>query len=303
MRSFKALIIVLILAIVALQCYQKDPAKEENILKGQVEVICDETLTPIIEDQIAVFESQYDAKIKLIPKSEAETVNALMKKEYQIAVLARDLDSLEKRAFQNQNIIPKVTKFASDAIVFIRHKENNDTIVDLADVVAFIEGKSSAIRGLVLDDANSSTATKLLQIAGKAEFPKENVYAMTNNEDAIRYVAANKGMIGVIGLNWIMQPNPEIDPFLKNINVLSVKSGNDKNYYSPTQNNLAEGKYPLARDLFIVNCQGYSGLGMGFASFIAGEKGQRIVLKSGLLPVRIPSRKVLIRNQITNSNK
>ncbi len=61
---------------------------------------------------------------------------------------------------------------------------------------------------------------------------------------------------------------------------------------------LHEVKYPLARDLFIINCQGYSGLGMGFASFIAGEIGQRIVLKSGLLPVRTPGRKLKIRNQI-----
>jgi hypothetical protein len=31
---------------------------------------------------------------------------------------------------------------------------------------------------------------------------------------------------------------------------------------------IAEGKYPLARDLYIVNCQGYSGLGMGFAHLL-----------------------------------
>jgi phosphate transport system substrate-binding protein len=42
----------------------------------------------------------------------------------------------------------------------------------------------------------------------------------------------------------------------------------------PSQNNLAEGTYPLARDLYIINCQGYSGLGMGFASFVAGDIGQ-----------------------------
>ena len=85
---------------------------------------------------------------------------------------------------------------------------------------------------------------------------------------------------------------------IKKINVLSVKGLNDDDYYSPTQNDLGEKKYPLARDLFIINCQGYSGLGMGFASFIAGDIGQRIVLKSGLLPVRTPGRNLKIRSQI-----
>jgi len=54
----------------------------------------------------------------------------------------------------------------------------------------------------------------------------------------------------------------------------------------------------LARDLFIINCQGYSGLGMGFASFLAGEIGQRIILKSGMLPKDMPGRKILIKSRI-----
>ena len=66
------------------------------------------------------------------------------------------------------------------------------------------------------------------------------------------------------------------------------------------KNNIAEGKYPLARDLYIVNGQGYSGLGMGFSSFVAGDIGQRIILKSGLLPAKIPSRRITIRTGINN---
>jgi phosphate transport system substrate-binding protein len=42
---------------------------------------------------------------------------------------------------------------------------------------------------------------------------------------------------------------------------------------------------------------------MGFGSFITGERGQRIVLKSGLVPIRFPSRKIITRNQITNEIK
>jgi phosphate transport system substrate-binding protein len=96
---------------------------------------------------------------------------------------------------------------------------------------------------------------------------------------------------------------PEMQEYVNKINVLEVKDTNNTNYYSPTQNNIAEGKYPLARDLYIINCQGYSGLGMGFASFIAGDIGQRIVLKSGLVPVTFPSRKLHIRKEISNDKK
>jgi phosphate transport system substrate-binding protein len=40
---------------------------------------------------------------------------------------------------------------------------------------------------------------------------------------------------------------------------------------------------------------------MGFASFVAG--GQRIILKAGLLPVRMPPRKVILKNKSNNENE
>ena len=110
-------------------------------------------------------------------------------------------------------------------------------------------------------------------------------------------------MIGIVGVNWLSQPTANMLEIIKKINVLSVKGLKDDKYYSPTQNDLAELKYPLARDLYIINCQGYTGLGMGFASFISGDIGQRIVLKSGLLPVRTPGRKLQIRSQINNDKE
>jgi phosphate transport system substrate-binding protein len=87
----------------------------------------------------------------------------------------------------------------------------------------------------------------------------------------------------------------------KNINVL-IKGLNNIAIL-PSQNNIAEGTYPLARDLYIINCQGYSGLGMGFASFVAGDIGQRIILKSGLLPVRMPGRNIIIKIQLILKKK
>jgi phosphate transport system substrate-binding protein len=40
---------------------------------------------------------------------------------------------------------------------------------------------------------------------------------------------------------------------------------------------------------------------MGFASFVAGDIGQRIILKAGLLPV--PPRKVIFKNKSNNENE
>ena len=110
-------------------------------------------------------------------------------------------------------------------------------------------------------------------------------------------------MIGVVGLNWLTQPRPEMQSYVDKVVALSVKGNNQNDFFAPDQNNIAEGKYALAREIYIVNCQGFSGLGMGFASFVAGDIGQRIILKSGLLPYKVPPRKLSIRNQINNDKK
>ena len=293
--------LLFIFSVLLVSCkYDKN---EETILKGNVAITVDETVLPLIQDEADVFQSKYDATLKLISKSEAETLNDLFNRKSGVAILTRNLTEKEKNNFAQKKIIPKITIFAKDAIAFVRNKTSSDTLIAVKDVIDFIKGNvKTDIKGLVFDNPNSSTVSYLKEMAGVAALPEKGVYSFKSNEEVIKFVAENEGMIGVIGMNWISQPSQNMMAYLENVVVLSVKGLNGKTFVSPTQNNIAEGTYPLARDLYIVNCQGYSGLGMGFASFIAGDVGQRIVLKSGLLPVRVPGRKFNVRNEIEIEN-
>ena len=293
-------------SLLFIMCNQKEQKKadKESILKGSTTIFVDETLSPIMEDQVAVFESNYEAKVKLVSKSESETLISLFKQKSAIAVLTRNITNEENKIFEQKKITPKITKFATDAIAFISNKSTKDTLIDLKNVVEFMQGKpSSAIRGLVFDNPNSSTVRYMNLLAEIKSIPENGVYSFKTNDEVIKFVAQNKGMIGVVGVNWLYQPMPEMKKFVDKVNVLSVKGLTGENYYAPSQNNIAEGKYPLARDLYIINGQGYSGLGMGFASFVAGDIGQRIILKSGLLPVRIPGRRINVRHGVYNEKK
>ena len=289
----------LVLALFLFFYCNKKAENKETILKGSTKILVDETVRPIIDDEIAVFQSDYNAKIELQSKSEAEVLQSLFKDSLQIAILSRNLTSVEINYFTNKKIIPKVTPFATDAIAFIANKSTNDTIIALKDVIDFMQGKtSSSIKGLVFDNLNSSTVRYMNELAGLKEIPKTGVYSFKTNEEVIQHVSENKGMIGVVGVNWLSQPSAQAKKYIDNIAIMSVKGTTEQGYFYPSQDNIAEKKYPLARDLYIVNCQGYSGLGMGFASFIAGERGQRIILKSGLLPIKMPGRKIAVRKTI-----
>lgn len=304
-HSKLSLFILFLVAVLVFACNQiSDKNAKETILKGSTIIYVDETLAPIIEDQVSVFENEYEAKVTLVAKSESETVNSLFKEKAAIAILSRNLSAEELKIFKQRKINPKTTVFATDAIAFIANKNNKDTLVALQDVISFMQGKPVAsIKGLVFDNLNSSTVRYMKSLAGINAIPEKGVFSFKSNDEVIKYVSENDGMIGVVGVNWLSQPLPAMQKYVDNVTSLGVKGLKSNNYYIPSQNNIAEGKYPLARDLYIINCQGFSGLGMGFASFVAGDVGQRIILKSGLLPVRIPTRKFTIIGKDQNDKK
>ena len=291
---------VLLTLLFVFSCQQKNNKNEDTILEGKATIYVDESILPIVEDETAVFETEYKAKLHLVSKSENEVINDLFNDTARIVILTRTLSAKELKAYRSKKITPKITPFATDAVAFIRNKTSNDTFIALQDVIDFVQGKAVPnIKGLVFDNPNSSTTRYISEVSGIQVTNQKNIFSFKTNEEVIKYVAKNNGMVGVIGMNWIFQPPLDLQEEVNKVNVLGVKGKNDSNYIFPTQDNLAQGTYPLARHLYIVNCQGYSGLGMGFASFLTGERGQRIVLKSGLVPEHIPTRKIRIRNTIT----
>jgi phosphate transport system substrate-binding protein len=295
-KNLKYLILVFI-CLLFTHCNQKDKGEKdtETMLKGSATIYVDETVTPIVEDEVMIFESKYEAKFNLISKSESEVLNSLFNEEATIAVLSRNLSKKELKIFEQRKIVPRITKFATDAIAFVSNKNSKDTLIALKDVIAFMKGeRNSAIKGLVFDNPNSSTVSYMNNLTGLDGLPDKDVYTFKTNNEVLKFVSKNNGMIGIVGVNWLSQPEPSMNSIIKNITVLNVKGIEGKRFYGPSQNNLAEGTYPLVRNLYIINCQGTSGLGMGFSSFVAGDVGQRIVLKSGLLPTVIPARKLNI---------
>lgn len=301
MSKFGFLIVIIFFTF--LSCADRSSTlKQETVLTGKATFLVEESMLPITEDVAMVFESQYNAKLSLVPLSEAEIINALQNKRATVAILPRKLDSIEIGFFNSRKIFPKETPFGSDAIALIQKRTVRDSLIDLKIIADLLNGSpSQKIKGLVFDNLNSAAARQLMQLAGVTTFPENGVYSFSTNEAVIRYVAAHEGIIGVVGVNWLLQPQASSAHLLDQIKVLKIKG--DGGYYGPSQENIATGKYPLVRDLFVINMQGYQGLGIGFSSFIAGERGQRIILKSGLLPIRMPTRKILTRPSIEKNRE
>jgi phosphate transport system substrate-binding protein len=304
MRRYFSFVFFIVLMFFIVTCKQSNTKSTNTIVEGETTVLVDESIKPVVEDLVQVFESKYNTKITIVAKSETEVIQALAKDTSRIAILTRTITKDEITYFNSKKLYPRITPFAKDAIAFITNKNTKDTLITLKELTDFMKAtKTSKIKGLVFDNLNSSTVRYISDLSGIKNLPSENVFSFKTNNEVIDYVAQNNGMIGVIGINYIFEPSEKMKESIQKINILNVLNTADNKYYSPTQNNLAEGTYPLARDLFVVNAQGNDGLGMRFSAFITSEIGQRIILKSGLLPCNIPSRKIRIRNTINNDKK
>lgn len=70
------------------------------------------------------------------------------------------------------------------------------------------------------------------------------------------------------------------------------------NSCKPFQAYLALGRYPLTRDVYILLTDPKSGLASGFTTFISSDRGQRIILKSGIVPATQSIRLVNVRENL-----
>ena len=271
----------------------------ESPVSGKTSILVEESIFPIVEDLASLFEYEYKrTSIELVKKSENEILDLIYRDSLRLAVLPRILDSLEVSDFEGK-VVPKMSYFANDAITFITNKNNADSIVDYELLVKQLQlDDVNDGKLLIFDNINSSISKYFRELTDLKDISSDRVYYLSDTEKVIEYVNQHPNAIGVIGLNWLVQPTDVIKDYLDNIKVLAVRNPKDSKYYKPSQHNIGEGKYPLSRKLYLLDFQGKSGLGMGFASYIAGYKGQRIILKSGLAPFKVHPREIIIRKNI-----
>jgi phosphate transport system substrate-binding protein len=118
----------------------------------------------------------------------------------------------------------------------------------------------------------------------------------------IEYVGQTPNALGVIGVNWISEEYDSLSrEFLSEVQVMRISREEvptRRNSFQPYQYYLYTGQYPLMRNIYINLNDPRSGLPTGLTSFITGSRGQRIILKAGLLPATMPVNIVNIRDEL-----
>lgn len=285
-------------------CNRKQPAEKaytDTYTSGDLKVVSDESFAPIIDQEVYIFKNDNPkANPILTYNSENNIVNMLLKDSVEMAFLSRDLTNDERTVLTQHNQYAEVSQFAVDAVAVITNQSSPDTAITVDQIKKMLRGEAGTDRSVVFDNPNSSLVRYLKELTGQNNFNLKNIYALKSNKDVIKYVAANPKAIGIIGFSWIDDPDADYAADAKKVKILAVGDSTNKQgatlYFRPSQTSLFLKQYPLKRSLYVVNCTGRKGLGAGLELFIKGDKGQRIILRSGLLPYIIPGRDIVIHN-------
>ena len=280
--------------------------------RGTIKTGVDDSYKLLLDAELYTFETLYKyAKIDTVVGFEADIIDLFMKDSLPLIIVNRRLTADEEKYLNDRQIIPKTTKIAYDALAFIVNKENPDSNLYYDQIANILTGKISSWKQInskksvkdsikiVFDNFKSGNPRYIREKFMLSKLPP-TCFAVQNNAEVIRFVEQNKNAIGVISVNWISDKADTISHgFLKRIRVVNVSPpGNndpDAPFYSPHPGYIVQGDYPFTREVFCINRQTYTGLAYGFSAFIAGEKGQLIVLHSGLVPASQPVRLVEIR--------
>lgn len=294
MKVIKFLYLVLLTGFV-FNCTKTEEKVQDNATSGEVKIAVDESFKSIIESELAVFHALYTrAHITPIYTSERKAIQLMLQDSVSLAIVSRKLDSTEYNYLAKYTKKGRTTDFALDAVAFIVSKSNKDSIYTYESIKNLLQtGKSKNDISIVFDNNNSGNLFFLKNKLGIDSFPK-NTFAQNSTQEVIDYVKSHNNAIGVIGAGWISDwDDPKVRNTLAQVALCGFKDSIGVSY--PFQEDLATGRYPFRRNIYMITSETYLGLGTGFASFAAGDKGQRIVLKAGLLPYTSPGREIKIK--------
>ncbi len=297
--------IVMLMLVLVIQCGSNKPGEmTETPTRGNIRIAADASFQPIVDAEIYTFTAIYKyAHVTPTYMPETDLISAFLKDSVKVVVTSWEPSAQQKEVLLNMQTIVRTTTVAYDAIALVLNKENKDSLFTYQNVNDIFTGKmtdwkainSTSKLGKIVAVFDDEKSTNIRYFKEKFNLPGQlpsNFYSVKSNEQVIDYVAKNKSAIGMVSVNWICDRDSVSLSFTDKIKIAAVSDQflNPGSYFMPVQGSIYDKSYPFTRKINIVSRESFKGLGTGFISWVSGEKGQRIVLKSGLVPATMPIR-------------
>ena len=311
MARFKITCVLFVLILVSCQNKVKDKFTD-TYNSGTIKIAVDENFQPIIQEEIDVFEAM-NPKAGIIPQytNEVDAMNLLLKDSVRVVIATRPLSDNEMKYFKSKTFYPHSYKFATDGIALIVNNHNSDSLITMGQIRKILTGEVTNWNELypksklgkfqvVFDNKNSSTVRYAIDSICNGKPLSKNLFAQNTNTEVIKFVSKTPNSIGIIGVNWLGNEkdttNLSFKPEIRVMAVTGDATATVANTYKPFQAYLFYGYYPLTRNIYVIVNDPRGSLPSGLTQFLTSERGQRIILKSGLVPATQPVRIVHVKD-------
>jgi len=305
---------MLIVAVIAAlsSCKPKGTANlRETPTSGNIRIAADESFQPIIDAEIDTFTALYNyAQITPVYMPENELVAFFLNDSVKTIVSSWAPSEEQRKVLLDVQTVVRTTVVAYDALALVMNRKNSDSLLTYKTVEKIFKGEITDWKQinpksklgpviLVFDNIRSGNIRYFKEKFDLPDSLGPNFYAVNTNPEVIDYVSGSPGSIGIVSVNWISdEDDPNSFGLLNKIKVAAVSQPylDESTFYLPVQGSIYDKTYPFVREVNMNSRESFSGLGSGFVSFVAGEKGQRIILKSGLVPATMPIRIIQVKN-------
>jgi phosphate transport system substrate-binding protein len=314
MNHLKLVIGISLFGVIALLFSCKMTPKkftDETPTRGSIKIAVDDSYQLLTDAELFTFLSLYkDAQVAPVYLSGDSILKLFLDDSVRVIITSSKLTDNELAYLRGKAIIARTTKIAYDALAIIVNKSNKDQLIRYNTLKNIFTGKTTKWNQvnpqsklediqIVFDSPGSNNVKYMMNKFGITGSLPSYCFSATKNSEVINYVENHPEAIGVISVNWISDPRDSIShSFLSKINVVSVTSeynSDGSDFYSPHPAYIANQNYPFTREVYTINRESFAGLGTGFTSFVAGDAGQRIILKMGMLPATMPVRLVEVK--------
>ncbi len=257
--------------------------------RGTIHISVDESFKPIIDSQIAVYESKYpQTRIIAHYKPEADCLRDFAVDSIRMIITTRGYSPEEKK-FMNDSmkVAPSRMVIAYDAVALIVHPSSSDTLMKMEDVKQLLNGTAKSQKFPVFDGLKAtSTVRFILDSVLRGDSLGSLAVAAESSEKVVDYVARTPNAVGFLGVSWIGNPEDSTQlSYLDKVKVVQLEHPMvPGKYVTPAQFNIYYGRYPLIREVVYVLKEKHRGLAHGFANFLTGQTGQLIFKRAYLMP-------------------
>ncbi len=323
MRNNLYTAIFVVLCVLMLASCGRYEKKSNTTTVGTSTLFCDESFENIMEQEIDVYEYIYpESHVLARYGSEAEAIDSLLSINTRTIVIPRCLTQQEKDRLKKKRRTARESKIAVDAVALIVNPENPATFLSMKEIGEILKGETDNWQDIhpdypdkpivVLFDNEGSSMMKYMRDSLLSGQPLGPTAQRTDSlSGVVEAVLHNKYAIGVVGVSALapdlrtttavsqiateMQDEKgaldmaDIDNSIMEVGVktLGVMRDDNRTAYRPFQQNIYDGTYPLTRCIYMITISPSGSPGAGFYSFVTSFTGQKLIMKTGVMPARM----------------